>query len=156
MLQTPQKFIPKKEAMTKIWYCRVAKAACTQQQQITKFFKLKEHKCERTYKSLQQDLPRILAKYAEGSCKRCELYIRCLQNLVYVILNFKNIILSSSSNTSKVSVAIVPAKSNQFFLEPCLANDQKKVFAQYCISALFRETDFNSSNFTPTPVSGKK
>ena len=42
-------------------------------------------KYERIYKFLRQGFLRILAKYpqhAEGSCVRCELYIRCLQGLV--------------------------------------------------------------------------
>ena len=72
--------------MTKIWYCRVAKFVCTQHQQNRKtIWKLEQCKCERIYKSLRQGFLRILAKYpqyAEGSCVRCELYIRYLQDLV--------------------------------------------------------------------------
>ena len=89
MLQTTQEPSLKRVATTKIWYCRAAKVVGTQHQQKSqnsfKFGNPEQCKYERIYKFLRQGFLRILAKYsqhAEGSCARCELYIRCLQGLV--------------------------------------------------------------------------
>ena len=88
MLQTTQEPSLKRVATTKIWYCRSAKVIGTQHQQNRKIFNFgnpEQCKYERIYKFLRQGFLRILAKYsqhAEGSCVRCELYIRSQQGLV--------------------------------------------------------------------------
>ena len=84
MLQTTQEPSPKGVATTKIRYCRAAKVVGTQHPQ-NSVRKPEQCKYERIYKFLRRGFLRILAKYpqhAEGSCVRCELYIRCLQGVV--------------------------------------------------------------------------